>query len=138
MGEVRQATLQDIPALVEIGRLFHAASPWKHVEYDVDSIAALLAVIVPLGGVWRSDDGLCGGALNPLYFNPSVQVAVELFWWAPSHGKELREAFEIWAKEAGASFVQCSALVNDRLGAVSRLYARAGYEPAEVAFVKAL
>lgn len=135
---IRTATVDDIPALVEMGRKFHAYSIWQAVDYDAADVARLLEGIIPAGGVFLSEDGMCGGLISPLYFSQKTALAVELFWWAGSNGKALREAFEGWAREHGAAFVQCSALSDDRLPAVSRLYARAGYTPAETAFVKGL
>jgi hypothetical protein len=108
------------------------------VEYVPDSVAAFVAQIVEHGAVFLSDDGMCGGILNPAYFNPAYVVAVEFFWWAPNGGAGLREAFERWAREAGAVAVQFSGLANNRLAAVSRVYRRGGYEPVEMSFIKRL
>ena len=90
------------------------------------------------GVVFLSEDGMCGGILNPMYFNPAHMVAVELFWWAPSNGGPLRQAFEDWAKDRGASAIQFSGLANDRLEAVTRIYRRGGYQPVEMSFLKRL
>ena len=133
-----QAKHSDIPALLEMGVQFHAYSPWSALPYDRDAVRGVLETAIDQGGVWMSESGMCGGVIHPLYFSPTKRIAAELFWWSPTGGRELRQAFETWAKDHGASHIQCSALHDEHLPAVTRLYERAGYRPAEVSFVKEL
>jgi hypothetical protein len=82
---------------------------------------------------------MVGGVLSPLYFNPAKVVAAELFWWAPDGGgRELREAFEAWARQAGAFAVQFSGLADAQAERVAALYRRAGYRPVETGYLKEL
>lgn len=132
------ATEADIPRMVEMGRQFHAHSPYADVAFDADATADLLRRVIADGGAFVSDAGMIGGITSPLYFAPSHTVAVELFWWSNGGGRALREEFEAWARERGAYAVQMSALANGDAEAVDRNYTRAGYAKAETAYLKVL
>lgn len=127
------ATHDDVPLIVEMGEQFHAYSPWREVPYDREAVAAMARGIIDQGVIFLSEDGMCGGVVQPLYFSPGVRIGIEFFWWK-GHG--LRQQFEDWCHEQGAYGVQFSALADDRIRAVSRLYRAAGFEEAETAFVK--
>jgi hypothetical protein len=133
-----RAVAADIPRMVEMGRLFHAASPWKDVPYDAEATARVLEQVVDNGAAFISEGGMIGGLLSPLFFAPSHTVAVELFWWSNGGGRALREEFEAWARFSGAYAVQMSALVDDNAEAIDRNYTRAGYAKAETAYLKVL
>ena len=134
-----RATADDLDRIVEFGRQFHAYSPWSAVPYDADATREFVGRIIDgLGAVFITENGMVGGILSPLFFNPAVLVGVEMFWWAPKDGRALREAFEQWATEAGATAVQFSALADDNLERVDRIYSRAGFRRAETAYVKGL
>lgn len=136
MSDVRRATEADIPAIVDMGARLHETGPWADVEYDRAAVAGFVATILQSGAVFLSEDGMCGGAIFPFYINPAFKTATEFFWWAPKGGQPLRDAFERWAKENGASAVLFSGLYNDRLPALTRIYRRVGYAPGELSFVK--
>lgn len=135
---IRKAEASDVPQVVACGRAFHAYGTWSHVPLNEADYAEFAAATIAsdTGAIFLTEDGMCGGLMIPAYFNRAFIFAAELFWWAPSEGKALREAFETWAKEAGASAVQFSAMTDDHLPAVSRLYRMGGFKPAETAFVK--
>ena len=134
---IRKATVADVPQIVACGREFHAYGTWSHVPLDEDAYGSFAAAAIEgPGAIFLTDDGMCGGLMVPAYFNPAFVFAAELFWWAPTEGRALREAFEGWAQESGASAVQFSAMTDDHLPAVTRLYRMGGFKPAETAFVK--
>lgn len=133
---IRRAGTDDISAIVDMGAMLHATGPWADVEYDRNATAAFVAGILEKGAIFLSEDGMCGGAIFPFYVNPKFQVATEFFWWAPKGGQPLRDAFEAWARDNGASAVLFSGLQNERLPAITHIYRRAGYTPGELSFVK--
>lgn len=133
---VRRATLADIPDIAEMSAAFHAYSPWRDVPCEASAVASFAERCVLAGAVFVDGRGMCGGSISELYFNPSFRIAIEFVWWAPHGGRELREAFEVWARAEGAHGVQFSALGDDRLPAVARIYRRAGFRAAETAFIK--
>lgn len=136
----RVTTTEQIDRVVEIGRRFHAGSIWRDtpfVESDVRSVVGQL--VDGAGAVWMSDAGVVGLVRSPLWFNASVAVAVELFWYAEDgSGAALRAAAEQWASHAGLAYHQMSGMVDEREGALRRLMRAAGYEAKEVAYMKRL
>lgn len=133
---IREATHDDLPRVVELGAAFHAMCPYSGFPLDREAFAEFAARLIDGGVILLSDDGMIGGLLSPLYFNPSIVMGAELFWYAGTTGKALREAFEAWARDRGAQGVQFSGLADERQAAIRRVFERAGYAPAEQAFFK--
>lgn len=133
---IRQATSADAGRMVELGREFHAYCPYRDFALDEAAFERFAVGLAEAGVVFLSDDGMLGGAINPLYFNPAILMGVELFWWAGKTGRQLREAFESWAKERGAAGVMFSGLSDEREPTIRKVFARAGYQPGELAFFK--
>lgn len=136
--EIRIATLDDIPEMLELARQFHAYSPWRDIPFDAESAKAFGAGMIIGGIVFLSEEGMLGGVLHPLYFNPAFKVAAEMFWWAPKGGGALRAAFEAWAHSNGAAGIQFSSLADDRAPALARMFRRAGFVPVETGYFKRL
>lgn len=134
---MRPATPEDIPALLEMGRAFHAESGMPF-SFDQDAVSGMLATMIEADGatVLMTDRGGIGGVLQPAYCDPKWTYAVELFWWARGDGLALLRAFERWAQQAGANEVRMTSLAA--LPRADRLIRRVGYEPAEVSYSKAV
>lgn len=133
---IRRATALDIERCVELGATFLSYGPYSDIPLDRDAWRTFLAALIEKGAVFLSQDGMIGGMLNPLFFNPSVVMGAELFWWAPRGGRALRIAFEEWAADNGAAGVQFSSLFDDRRDVAQKLFERAGFRPTEVAYLK--
>lgn len=133
---IRRATADDLDRIVELGAAFHAYCPYRDIPLDPEGFRDFAGRLIEGGAIFLSDDGMIGGLLVPLYFNPSVVMGAELFWWAGKTGKGLREAFETWAKESGAQGVQFSGLTDQRAETIRKVFERAGYTAAETAFFK--
>ena len=132
-----KATLADLDKVVALGIEFHGLSPHNVDPVDPDGWRETATRLIEAGGVFVSDGGLIGGVLGPLYFNPAIIYAYELFWYAPDgSGRALKAEFEAWAKEAGAVGINYTALADDTLPRVSAIYRRSGCVPTEAAFRK--
>lgn len=130
-----KATLSDLDKVVALGIDFHAASPHSVDPVDTEGWTASAKALIEAGGVFVSDGGMIGGALAPLYFNPAVVYAYELFWWAPDgSGMALQREFRAWAKDSGATGIHWTALADDSLPRIDRIYARSGAVKTEVAY----
>jgi len=139
MPEIRKAGPDDLEAVVEWGRKFHAYSPWgKRVPIEDEDWRRTVANLLASedAAVFVSDGGFCGGLIFPMYFNFSFRIAQELFWFADHGGTELREAFEDWARARGADAIQMSCIADDRETAVRRLFRKAGYSATETSLMK--
>lgn len=138
---VENAKLEDIPRLAEMGEKFHAMSPHKGLgEYDKSSMARVLKFMIENDNcvVLANDQGLIGGTLSPVYFNPSILLMEENFWWASAGGQDLREEFEKAAQQMGAKFVLMSTLENEKADIIDRLMKRKGYRGIERRHLKEL
>lgn len=150
MVEARRATVDDLPACLDMTARFHAASPIASVApFDRDGMAATLRGMLanPRAGVWVAFQnskpvGLAGALCYPLYFNPAYEVAQELFWWLDpaargcGAGEKLFQNVQNWAKELGAAAVFMIALDDARVDKMDRFYKRAGFQPMERTYMK--
>jgi hypothetical protein len=136
---VRKATVEEIPALVEMGRKFHAMSPHRFMgEYRPEAVAGMLDYMAANAILLTNGEGVIGGIVAPVYFDPAKLMAEESFWWADRGGGELLDAFEREAWQRGASFVLLSTLQNDRSHVIDRVISRKGYIPVERRYIKEL
>jgi hypothetical protein len=133
---IRAATRDDLDRVVELGAAFHAYCPYRDIPLDREAFREFAGRLIDGGVILLSEDGFIGGLLNPLYFNPAVVMAVELFWWAGKTGSALRGSFEAWARENGAHGIQFTGLADEREQTIRKVFGRAGYQPVEVGFIK--
>jgi GNAT superfamily N-acetyltransferase len=137
---IREATADDIPALVRMGMQFSDTVYADRMDAQPEAIAGSLVSLLDseIGQVFVSvRSGQVTGVIVLVRFvQPfSGQVTVsELAWWvdpgARGHGVRLLQRAEQWAKEQGAVWLQVAAPSE----AVGRLYERMGFEPLEVAY----
>lgn len=134
---IKQADQSDLDLVVRLGVDFHAASPHSVDPVDPGGWRDCAARLIEGGGVFVSPGGMIGGVISPLYFNPAILYAYELFWWAPDrNGRALKSAFEAWAKERGARGVNYTALADDSLPRVDAIYRRSGCVQTEAGYRK--
>lgn len=137
---VREATEDDIPALLDIARRFHERGRIP-VPLCLDSVAATLRHLMDgdLGVVFVSRHGAAGALLHPSWMNAAHLTGQELFWWSEAGGgSALFDALENWAVSKGAASFTMIALEACRPGAVGATYRRRGYQPTEHSYLKVL
>ena len=138
----RIATAEDIPALIEMGRKFHAMSPHKSMaEFDPEAFAATLRTLMADAAhsvVLTNGTGLIAGMMTPIYFNPSVYMMEELLWWAEGGGKELLAAFTAVSKAMGARHLYLSTLEDERVGKMDEWVKSLGFSALERRYIKDL
>lgn len=135
---IRAATLDDIPALLEMGRRFsNKAELAEHVGYDAASMEATFHALIEGGHpVFISERGAIGGTSTPHPFNHSHIMGQELFWWSEGgDGLRLLKAFEGWCADNCHSLrmITLEAIEPERTG---KLYERRGYRPLEHGYIK--
>lgn len=135
---IRQATVDDLPRLLELCETFWNISPWAKMGLERDDVAICenLERAIEIGSCFIGERGLIFGFIGPLWASPANKVAVEFAWFGPGEGRQLREAFEGWAKEQGCFGVQMATLGaawDDDTAAGLR---SAGYRLAEQGYFK--
>lgn len=147
---IRHATKDDIPACLELGRLFFEASGYAaETEYDPATTAATFTHLITspdgLLLVAEKESGLVGmaGALAyPHYFNAESKAAQELFWWVQPEarggltGVRLLQGIESWARDQGCRTLTMICLTID--SPAERVYQRTGYRASERNYIKRL
>ena len=124
---MRQATPEDIPALVEMGRRCHAEKQDRYpfVERDCE---AFFASVIKDGVVLVHGRGFICGVISGQPSNVSYRTAYEIFWWSEDRGgARLLAGFEKWAKDEGCDEIAVSHPTSER--AVGRYLRRWGYRP---------
>lgn len=137
--KTRFATVDDEDHVVELAKVFLAASPYRDIAIEDSTLRQVFRQLLDGGCIIVNERGFIAGLLAPLFFAPNVKIATELAWWAPdADGTQLRELFEVWAQENGASAIQMSALNNSYAARLTENLVKNGYTPVEVAYLKAL
>lgn len=134
-GEVtiREATLADVPQLVEMGRAFrlstsYASSVAENVEQMTETATSL---IDSLGVVFVAENyggELVGmiGLVKAVHFISGALTVSEAFWWSDMPGIGLRLLYRAlaWSREQGATkLAMIQPIDNTRVG---DLYERLG------------
>ncbi|HKY81197.1 MAG TPA: GNAT family N-acetyltransferase [Sphingobium sp.] len=148
---IRLATLEDIPAIAEMGERFHGEAGWEDIAgYSVEDCSISLRQMIEgdLGIVIVAEDegrivGIAGGLIFPLYFNHAHKSGQELFWYVePGRrdglGRKLKTALEDEARKAACQSWTMIALDKVSPEATGRLYRRDGYRAAEHSWIRRL
>lgn len=147
---IRPARLGDLDAMQEMGAQFFAASGLdRWFSYDVASFRNSLEAFIenPFAATFVAEDnggiiGMAAALAYACWFNRDHITAQELFWWVdPSrrgdtHGRELREAMDDWARHRGCRTFEMGALEALRPEVLENYYARLGYGAKERIFCK--
>lgn len=148
---IREATLEDVPAIAQIGERFHGEAGWGDIAaYSVEDCARTLATMIGNEAaillVAEKDGeivGMAGGMVFPLYFNAAHKSGQELFWYMKpglrdGTGGALLEAMEQTARDRGCQSWIMIALDKVAPELTGRLYRRRGYRPSEHSWIRRL
>lgn len=150
-ADVRHATFQDVPRMVELGRAFFSVSDMEALAtFCPDSFAVSLhnmihtpSAILLVAEVAGEVIGFAGAMVFPAYWNDQALIGQETFWWVqPDYrgkaGAVLLHALESEARKQGARSFLMVSLEALRPDAVGKLYERRGYAPLEHSYWKAI
>lgn len=144
-----QATQEDIPEIIRMGRLFWSQTPYSEIPFCPDSIAFTCQQMIDrrlllIATVKGTIAGAVGAMSSPLYANRDVLVAAELFWWVEPEfrnsgiGKEMLISIEQACRDAGVYRFSMMAFEQIELEKAAAVYQRCGYVPTERSFCKVL
>lgn len=148
---IRNAEPGDIPAIAELGALFHIeAELGDVVGYCPESTAKTLQSLIdsPDGILLVAEQGgeivgMTGGLAFPFYFNHAHKSGQELFWFVKPEarngvGRLLFDAIEAEAKAAGCVSWAMIALDRVQPELTGKIYRRRGYRASEHSYIKRL
>lgn len=132
-SDVRPAVESDVPALLAMGREFHAYAYADMGQLDEARATQLLRQLIasPRGLVLTNGTGAIGGVISPGWFQADAMVMEEAFWWAGRGGRDLLREFVARSRAMGATSIMLSTLDNARTAAVDRIVRRSGFTPIE-------
>ena len=147
---LRLATTDDLPDILRMARAFHEVSPYRCLPFDSEYVSG--SILHTLGQPESSviilglDDGkivgMLAGIVSVCILNGKKQASESVFWVDAAArkstlAKQLKEAYEYWAKNVvHCDLALMSALEDDNLLLVDKLYKRSGYTPAERNYMK--
>lgn len=147
MAEIRNATVDDIPVLIAMGRALHDESPrYSHLSYSEEKVERLIRSMIedtlvadaPGGAVVAIKDGIVvgmiGGFVTSPFFSDDKIASDYTFYVKPEHrgtgrvALRLIQAFEQWAITQGVrDIVPGTSTMIDADGTAA-LYRHLGYE----------
>ena len=139
---VRKATLDDLPALVALGRLMHAEAPELcHASYSAEKVSRVLKMAIEAGGVFvhinaaqEIDGGFAGMIVERWFSTDKIATDIALFVRPDRRGGlvavHLIDAFIEWCERQGiaARDVVIGVSTGVNADATGRLYERVGFE----------
>jgi GNAT superfamily N-acetyltransferase len=141
---IRPATLDDVPAMVTMGRRFLSTVYAGRLADHPAQLAALATQLIghadSLVLVAEAPDGLIGMIAFTAYAHPmSGELTVaEVFWWVEPErrgaGVRLLKRAEQWARNRGAAVLQMIAPTAN----VGAFYERLGFAPIETIYQRSL
>lgn len=133
MADVRPAVESDVPALLAMGREFHAYAYTGMGDLDEERALRLLRslMVSPHGLVLTNGVGAIGGIMSPGWFQKGALIMEEAFWWSAQGGRDLLREFVAQSRAKGATSIMLSTLDNERSTAVDRIVKRFGFTPME-------
>ena len=144
---IRVATHEDVPRLVELGRLLHDSSSYAHLGYDEDKVAQQCMRLMDSDGivfVAVKDGqivGFFGGSIAEQWFSRDKVAFDFSFFVHPDHrhgitAVKLIQAFTMWAKDQGATQIRMGITTDVNVEGTTRLYKALGFQDAGVLFSK--
>lgn len=144
---IRQATMTDVPALIELGAMMHAESPrYRHLTFRADKLAGLSHSLVDDGILLLAVDhgrpvGMAVGFVMEQFFTDSRLAADLAIYVIPAHRGgpwflRLVKAFERRALDLGADEISLGVSTEVDTERTAGLYERLGYRRSAIGMVK--
>lgn len=146
---IRQATLDDLGAIVSMAEKFYATTHYSHwANFNTDTVETLASNLIENHVMLCAEvDGVVVGMVGlfvaPFMFNSDKTGAYEVVWWVNPDaqgsgvGYKLLQAIEPACRAKGADAIQMVLMANSPPIA-TQLYERNGYAHSETSFTKEL
>ena len=146
---IRQATLDDLGAIVSMAEKFYATTHYSHwANFNTDTVETLASNLIENHVMLCAEvDGVVVGMVGlfvaPFMFNSDKTGAYEVVWWVNPEsqgsgiGMELLAAIEPACREKDCDIIQMVMMANSPPKAAA-IYERFGYKHSETSFTKEL
>jgi RimJ/RimL family protein N-acetyltransferase len=140
---IRFATLEDIHTIIDLGRIYHEESRFKHYGFDPDKVASnLRGLIEDKSGArcfFVADDankrpyaGLIGCIESYFFSNEPVAQTI-IFWVHPEHrggpaALKLVTAFKKWAEKRNAFELAIAVTSAVHIDTSDRFFKKLGFQ----------
>jgi L-amino acid N-acyltransferase YncA len=146
---IRPATNDDIPRIIELGRLLHQSSSYAAMEFDEGMAASFIEQLISgVGVVFVAEiDGVVvggiAGGITEQWFSSELLAFDYSFFIDPKTrsgitATKLVRAFTEWARLKGAKHIQIGITTDINVEGTSRFYRALGFEDAGLFFNKEL
>lgn len=147
--EVRQATQDDVPRIVDMSAKFYETTSYaRWAPFDPDTVHDLAANLAENHVMLVAEEGgqlvgMVGLFVAPFMFNGDIIAAYEVVWWVDPEaqgqgaGKALLGAIEPACASRGCRTVQMVHLASSPPQAAA-IYERMGYRHTESSYTKTL
>lgn len=134
---IRTATHDDVPRILELGRLLHATSAYSALPFDEQKVGALMHSLIDGAGVVFVSEvdgvvigGLAGGVTEFWFCSEKIAFDFSFFIHPDYRGgmsaPRLISTFSDWAKRIGARELHMGITTGINTEAVARLYEKMG------------
>jgi GNAT superfamily N-acetyltransferase len=138
---IREATLEDIPALLALGQRMASESPrFSKLAFSDEKLTATLTDVIrsPRGFLWVAEEeaellGVMVAIVHPHWFSDDL-IASDLALFVYQHARggmaaaRLVKQYKAWARESGAVLVQAGVSTGLGTETTAGLYERMGFE----------
>jgi GNAT superfamily N-acetyltransferase len=144
---IRTADIADLPRVAALAQEFSRQSAFTR-NFDPDRFIGVWVGLLEAatGEIFLLTDGdaitgALGGVIYPDLYSGSP-IATEFFWYvqpgARGQGMKLYQEFERWARRWDCVQIRMVHLMDSMPEKLSRVYARMGFSPSELHYVKEL
>ncbi len=138
MANIRQATLDDIPMLMEMGKRMHQESPrFRMMDFSEDKCRQLGEALIPSGSIFIAEKegeavGMMIGFITEHYFGYDLMASDLAVYVVPEHrggslGVRLIKVFEQWAEDNGARVITLGISTEVEAKRTLGIYEKLGY-----------
>ncbi|MDR1276569.1 MAG: GNAT family N-acetyltransferase [Candidatus Accumulibacter sp.] len=142
---IRPAKTDDVPRIVELGRLLHAASSYATQRFDEDKVADTMRALIGGSGVVFVAEidgvvvgGIAGAVTEPWFSREKIAFDYSFFIDpARRHGVmavRLLKTFFDWARRMGAERIHMGITTGVNVEETARLYRALGMKDAGALF----
>lgn len=136
---IRNATRQDIPAILAHAQAMHVESRYRVLPWDGDKVAGLIDWLIDypdgIAIVAEEDGQIVGGflgAITPHFCSPAtVAQDYGLFvaqqWRGSAIGADLLRAFVAWAKSRDVAMINVGVTTGIKHESTARLFGHVGF-----------